>query len=551
MAHAVAPAANILLVEANSNSFNDLFTAINTARNTPGVVAVSMSWGGSEFLGETSYDSDFTTPAGHVGVSFFASAGDGGAPPIYPAASPNVVSVGGTTLNLTAGNYGSESAWSGGGGGLSAYETKPVYQQGVVTQSAWARATPDVSYDANPNTGFPVYDSYNNGHVTPWGQWGGTSDAAPQWAALVAIADQGRRSQGLGSFDGAGQLLPALYQLPQGDYHDIITGSTLGTPNYSAGPGYDLATGRGSPLASALIPALEKWSGNSAAPTPPAAPNNFIAQAISATSVDLSWSLSPGAADYTVCMKVSGVTVVAGTFSGSTTSATIKNLAPETTYSFDVEACNPLASTASTWLTVTTPNSAGLLTPQNFTVTATSSSVAQLSWSAVKGATGYAVYEWNGSQAVRIEQLSASTTSASVSNLTPGSTDKFYVTAVNSIGFAATAWVSVVMPPLPILAAPQNVYTTATSTTSGQINWSASAGATGYRIYWWNGSTSIEIASVDAPATSALDQRLEPQLQRVLPRRGLECNEHRIVRVGYRPRSCLNRAMMLPRLAAR
>ena len=77
--HAIAPAANILLVEANSNSFADLLTAVNTARNAPGVVAVSMSWGGSEFLGETSYDNDFTTPVGHVGVSFFASSGDGGA----------------------------------------------------------------------------------------------------------------------------------------------------------------------------------------------------------------------------------------------------------------------------------------------------------------------------------------------------------------------------------------------------------------------------------------------------------------------------------------
>ena len=267
--HAIAPAAKILLVEANSNSFADLLTAVNTARNTPGVVAVSMSWGGSEFLGETSYDSDFTTPVGHVGVSFFASSGDGGAPPIYPAASPNVVSVGGTTLNLNAGNYSSESAWSGSGGGLSSDETQPAYQQGVVKQGTTVRATPDVSFDANPATGFPVYDSYNNGRVTPWGQWGGTSDAAPQWAALVAIADQGRAAAGLGSFDGAGQLLPALYQSPAGDYHDIVAGVTLGTPNYAAGPGFDLATGRGTPLAGALIPAAGEMVGQQFGARPP------------------------------------------------------------------------------------------------------------------------------------------------------------------------------------------------------------------------------------------------------------------------------------------
>ena len=79
-AHAVAPGASILLVEANSNSYSDLMTAVNFARNQPGVVAISMSWGGGEFSGETTYDATFTTPAGHGGVAFFASSGDTGAP---------------------------------------------------------------------------------------------------------------------------------------------------------------------------------------------------------------------------------------------------------------------------------------------------------------------------------------------------------------------------------------------------------------------------------------------------------------------------------------
>ncbi len=125
-AHAIAPGANILLVEANSSSMSDLMTAVNTARNAPGVVAVSMSWGGSEFSSETSYDSDFTTPAGHTGVSFFVSSGDDGAPASYPATSPNVVSVGGTSLYLNGTSYSSESAWSGSGGGLSATKPSPV-----------------------------------------------------------------------------------------------------------------------------------------------------------------------------------------------------------------------------------------------------------------------------------------------------------------------------------------------------------------------------------------------------------------------------------------
>ena len=97
-AHAIAPGANLMVVEAASQSVPDLMAAVNTARNTPGVVAVSMSWGYGELPNETSYDSYFTTPAGHQGVSFIASAGDFGNYPEYPGMSPNVLSVGGTTL---------------------------------------------------------------------------------------------------------------------------------------------------------------------------------------------------------------------------------------------------------------------------------------------------------------------------------------------------------------------------------------------------------------------------------------------------------------------
>src|SRR5262249_56351132 len=139
----------VLLVEANSADYNDLFTAVHTAASTPGVVAVSMSFGGSETVGESIYDSYFTTPSGHAGVTFLASSGDSGAPPSYPSVSPNVVSVGGTTLLMDSqGNIQSESGWSGSGGGISALESQPTYQQGIVTQSSTSRTTPDVAYDA-------------------------------------------------------------------------------------------------------------------------------------------------------------------------------------------------------------------------------------------------------------------------------------------------------------------------------------------------------------------------------------------------------------------
>jgi hypothetical protein len=255
-AHAIAPAAKILLVEANDSSYANLMTAVTYAAKQPGVDVVSMSWGGGEFSGENSYDDDFTTPAGHTGVTFIISSGDSGAPASYPATSPNVLSVGGTTLNInSAGNIVSESAWSGSGGGISTIEAKPSYQLNV-TQSSTKRTSPDVAYDADPNTGFPVYDTENNSTSAPWSQFGGTSDAAPQWAALIAIADQGRVAAGLTPLDGPSQTLPDIYNLPASDFHDITTGTTTGTPHESAGPGYDLATGRGTPIANLIVAGL-------------------------------------------------------------------------------------------------------------------------------------------------------------------------------------------------------------------------------------------------------------------------------------------------------
>src|SRR5262245_51074363 len=253
-AHAIAPRANILLVEADNASGTNLLAAVDFARRQSGVAVVSMSWGGGEFSNESSFDSNFTTPAGHTGVAFVASSGDAGAPPEWPAISANVVAVGGTSLRLdVAGNYQSETGWGGSGGGISAFLSQPAYQNGVVTQTSTRRASPDVAYDADPATGFPVYDSFNNGPATPWSQFGGTSAGAPQWAALVAIADQGRVLAGKAALDGPSQLLLMLYGLPAQDFHDVTVGTSFGQPNFRAGPGYDLVTGRGTPVANLVV----------------------------------------------------------------------------------------------------------------------------------------------------------------------------------------------------------------------------------------------------------------------------------------------------------
>jgi hypothetical protein len=282
-AHAIAPAANILLVEAQDDSFTNLLAAVQFAAAQPGVVAVSMSWGGSEFSGENNLDGAFTTPAGHTGVTFVASSGDYGAPASFPAVSPNVLAVGGTSLYLgSGGTYGSESGWSGSGGGISALEPQPAYQKGVVTQESTRRANPDVAYDADPYTGFPVYDSFNNPAYAGWEQFGGTSDAAPQWAALIAIADEGRILTHQSILDGPSQTLPLLYGLSASDFHDITAGSSSGSPRESAGTGYDLVTGRGTPVANRIVADLigsQNHGSNGGIPPPPTTNQPFIAAA--------------------------------------------------------------------------------------------------------------------------------------------------------------------------------------------------------------------------------------------------------------------------------
>ncbi len=192
-AHAMAPGANIVLVEASTDTnMTDVFKAVTTAADLPGVSVVSMSWGFPEFSGQQSLDSDFVTPSGHQGVTFVAASGDNGGYSynssgqptttpgvLYPASSVNVVGVGGTTLQLNADStYNSETAWSGSGGGTSLYESETAWQKGV--QETGKRTVPDVSFDADPATGVAVYDSYNDtDNSGDWVQVGGTSLGAP------------------------------------------------------------------------------------------------------------------------------------------------------------------------------------------------------------------------------------------------------------------------------------------------------------------------------------------------------------------------------------
>jgi hypothetical protein len=323
-AHAIAPGAKIVLVEAKSASLTDLLAAVNTARNLPGVSVVSMSWGAGEFSGESNYDSYFTTPAGHTGVTFVASSGDSGSAgaPEWPSIASTVLAVGGTQLSVdAAGNYLGETGWSGSGGGISAFESRPSYQKGVVTQSSAKRTVPDVAYDGSGGSPFAVYDGYSYGG---WIEVYGTSAGAPQWSALVVIADQGRALAGKAALNGPTQTLPALYQLPATDFHDVTSGSNGG---YSAGTGYDLVTGRGSPVANLIVSGLIGNSSAPPAPTPPTVVTLAHASANPATGTSTVLSVlgsdAAGAASlsYTWSVISSPANVLGLTFSANGTNA--------------------------------------------------------------------------------------------------------------------------------------------------------------------------------------------------------------------------------------
>jgi hypothetical protein len=332
-AHAMAPGAKILLVEARDATLGAVFGAVDYARRQPGVSVVSMSLGIFEFFGQAVFDPVFTTPAGHIPVTFVASTGDSAAPGSFPAYSANVVATGGTSLTLdSAGDYIGETGWTFSGGGISGLEAAPAYQRLLPFSR---RATPDVAFDADPNTGVSIYDSYNNGGAG-WVVIGGTSVAAPAWAGLIALANEGRNAAGKPTLNSATETLPLLYSAPAQDFHDI----TSGYNGFAAGTGYDLVTGLGSPVADQLIPWLITGS-PTAAPRGNYPPFGFLDN-VGPDKVE-GWTIDPdsSATSLTVQLYVDGV------FFGSQPASVTRNdlTAPYGSanhgFSFDISSLTP------------------------------------------------------------------------------------------------------------------------------------------------------------------------------------------------------------------
>ncbi|MGW5720671.1 S53 family peptidase [Amycolatopsis sp. NPDC003865] len=256
--HALAAAANDYVYEAPNSSAGELAMYQKIASDHT-VNVVSISWGACESAEGSSAAksvSNAIATGTAEGISYFAAAGDDGTTDCYrqtgstakavdfPASSPNVTGVGGTKLTVTSSNgYSSEATWNDGnsggstGGGISTVFTAPSWQS---SQSTTYRKVPDVSADASPTSGYYIYSAGT------WETVGGTSGAAPLWAAFATLQNQVHGG-------GLGNLNPKFYSIGNGSsygtgFHDVTTGTNTlhGTTGFSAGTGYDQVTGWGS-----------------------------------------------------------------------------------------------------------------------------------------------------------------------------------------------------------------------------------------------------------------------------------------------------------------
>ncbi len=246
-AHAMAPNAKIIMVEAQSESILHHMEAIQLASESVAAAGgglVSISWSVAEFPGESFYDDYFLTP----GVVYIASSGDYSAPARYPRTSPNVISAGGTSILRDAqGAFIGETGWntnpnspiglkSGGSGGPSLYEPRPAFQNSVMKIVGGARGTPDISFDADPQTGVCVYSTSHPG----WFKDGGTSVAAPALAGIINTANR----RAMSSQEELSYIYNQAIKNYHSYWHDILSGNN----GYPALAGYDFVTGLGSPL---------------------------------------------------------------------------------------------------------------------------------------------------------------------------------------------------------------------------------------------------------------------------------------------------------------
>ena len=313
MVSAVCPNCRILLVEATSRSAGDLGIAVNTAVSR-GAIAVSNSYGGPEFTGQDFWESTYFD---HPGVAVTASSGDSGYGVQFPASSPHVVSVGGTSLTTAVNPRGwAETAWVGAGSGCSDQETKPTWQ---VDGSCSNRTVADVSVVGNPSTGVAIYQG-------GWLVAGGTSVGSPMIAGIFGLAGAPKAG-----------TYPASYLYSQSNLLNDVTsgsnGSCGGSYLCTAGAGYDGPTGLGTP----------NGIGAFISPVLPGAPNTVTGVGGN-TTVAVSWHAAAAnghpITGYTATASPGGNTC---TTTGTLT-CTVNSLTNGTTYTFRVTATNSVGT---------------------------------------------------------------------------------------------------------------------------------------------------------------------------------------------------------------
>jgi subtilase family serine protease len=256
-AHATAPLARIVLIEAADASLSSLLGAVKLA-NAMGPGVVSMSFGADEGSYTASVDAAF---AG-TGMSYLAATGDSGAGVSWPSVSPKVVAVGGTRLSYSGSGARTETAWSGTGGGTSAYTPTPSYQTAAIPGmgNVVRRTVADVAFNADPGTGQYVAVMSPGSSIVNWLSVGGTSLSTPQWAGLLAVANAMRAANAQPAIASAHSALYGQIGAVPGAYAsafaDITQGSNGSCSTCAAKAGYDPLSGLGTPNASALLSTL-------------------------------------------------------------------------------------------------------------------------------------------------------------------------------------------------------------------------------------------------------------------------------------------------------
>jgi hypothetical protein len=308
-AHATAPLARIVLIEAPDATLNGLLGSVKLA-NAMGPGVVSMSFGANEGSYTAAVDSAFTAAR----MTYLAATGDSGAGVSWPAVSPNVVAVGGTSLSYSGAGARSEVAWSGTGGGTSQFTATPSYQTATVPGLGTVahRTVADVAFNADPATGQYVAVASPGSAVVQWLSVGGTSLSTPQWAGVVAVANALRAQTSKPALGAPHAVLYGQVASVPGTYAAAFADITRGTDGScgtcSARTGYDPLTGLGTPNVANLLSLLA--SAGAAAVPPVVTPAAISGKVGTALSYSVSVS-APNPVSYALTNAPAGMVISA------------------------------------------------------------------------------------------------------------------------------------------------------------------------------------------------------------------------------------------------